>query len=68
MSECEHHWSIDTIEAGEGNVRSLWFKCDTCGLIMHKLTTRTDAEIQAELDAQPTPAPIKNEAAKKDRA
>jgi transposase-like protein len=53
---CEHHWQAESATNPDAAGRSLvTFSCTKCGETLNRLTTRTAKQIQAELDAQPTP-------------
>lgn len=50
---CEHHWELENITPPDGSRRRVvTLKCTLCKESMSKITTRTDREINAELEAQ----------------
>ena len=53
MADCDHLFTLDRIEGSDGNaaVRTAWLRCTLCDQSQAVLTQRTDAEIQAELEA-----------------
>lgn len=54
MTECPHTFTLDSIENGTtpGAARIAWLRCTECQHRQPVYTTRTDEQIQAELDAQ----------------
>ena len=54
MTDCPHHFAVTSTEpaAGSSTARTITFTCEHCGATIVKVTARSDAEIQAELDAQ----------------
>jgi len=60
MSDCEHEFTLESIENPEGTerpgaIRTAWLRCTICDMRQSRMTMRTDAQIQAELDEIQTP-------------
>jgi hypothetical protein len=54
MADCDHTYTLDKIEDGPapGAPRIAWLMCTTCQHGQPVYTTRSDEQIQAELEAQ----------------
>lgn len=52
---CDHVYRLDSIEPAStpGASRVVWLQCTLCGHRQPRITARSDAEIQAEVDEQP---------------
>jgi hypothetical protein len=58
MSDCEHVYTLESIENPEGGkagTRTIWLICTICAHRQSRLTQRTDAEIEAALAEIETP-------------
>lgn len=54
MTDCPHHFTLtEAVPVAEGTkTRVITLTCDKCGITITKITTKTDAELNAELAAQ----------------
>lgn len=56
MPDCDHVYTLESIENPEGTetgkatARTVWLICTLCSERQARITRRTDAQIQAELD------------------
>lgn len=52
LPDCDHKFTLVALDGIEGQIRTATVECELCGMAQTVRTNRSDAQLNAEIEAQ----------------